>query len=211
MTLEEMNEKVSSYEAKITELEASVKKANDDKDKDNTAEEKKEQEDAAIRKAEDMEKEKTAKRVAAIRKAMEHNDPKDREAALKQAMEEDDHKNDKTAEMEEKIKKQEAEMEEYKKEAALPHLTMLASLYERTGIDESKLTEYKASWDKMSIIELKAEIEKVKPFVENYQESAASTVPVAPTAVAEFDASKDDTLRKLSKSSDVDIMNGGIR
>ena len=200
-SLDEMADRINQYESKIVELGASLKKANDDSEKEHTAEETKKEEEAAIKKAEDMEKEKTAKRVAAIKKAMEHEDKDGREAALKEAMQDHDHKNDKMAEMEDKMKKQEAMMEEYKKEAAMPKLTMLASMYKNANVDEAKINEYKASWEKMSTAQLQDGIDRIRPFVSNFESvEASASIPVSPSGMSEYEASKDESLSKLEKT-----------
>ena len=214
-TLIELTAKVASMEEKTEKMESAMEDT------------KKEKEEMAKKKGmEDKEKkdeEKEAgnklgkhKMTAAILQAMEEEDPDKRKAAVKKAMDEEEEKkegedDDKNKKMEE----QKAQIDSLTRTVAAPKITYLGEVYKQTGLEEDKITEMKAGWEKMSIVELEAEVTRIKPFIDSLESQAATQpagIPVGPTVSPMFSGSvkKDDYMAKIEKADAAELFNGGI-
>ncbi|MDE1866784.1 MAG: hypothetical protein KGI08_03615 [Thaumarchaeota archaeon] len=190
----------ANYETFKAEAEAKIKKAETEKE-----EIKKKIEE----KGPDHEG-KNAKFHKAMKAAMEETDEKKQAEAMKEAM-----KHYKADEEEDEEEKKEAEAEKEEKEAmkaelAKSRLQILTAAYKAAKVDDKKITEYAARWNKMSFKELDAEIDMIKPFI-------AKTV-IAPKeekvplgfSTLQFNASTEDEFSaSLKKVSDADLFNGG--
>ena len=227
--LVELTAKVASMEKQTMELEAANKKAEEEKEKmDKEAATKKAMEDKEKEEKEakkgnllkGMDDDHSKKMEAALMTAMDETDPEKRKAAVKKAM--DDNKmNEKKEGMSDDDKKkmdeQKAQIENLTKIAAEPKVTYLAQVYAQTGLAEEKITEMKAAWEKMPLIELEAEVAKIAPFVKQVESTAATTaapgIPVGPSVNPLFSGSvakPAEFIAKIEKADGAELFNGGI-
>ena len=199
---DEMKKENESMKKKMAEMEEEKKKEGNDSDNDKDNDKDKKME-AAIKTA--MEEEDPKKRMDAVKKAMEDHE--------KEKMAEDDDK-DKMAETETKMKEQQATIDTLTKELTGPKITYLANVYKGTDIGETAFKELSASWGKMSMSDLDNEIARIQPLVNSDFAASVNTetkVPVSPgTGAIEYSGTaKDDILTKIDEKSGADLMNEG--
>lgn len=163
------DEKDKEYKAEVEKKENEHKEAMDDKEKEHKdAMEEKEKE---AKRAEDDEKKNHDAVLKAVLKAMDEDDPEKRKEAIKSAMDEKHKEHEsstKTAEHEndEEKKAMKAQLEYQDKIMKKPKLQILEAAYAGVGTDKSKLAEYVADWNKLTLPQLDAAIEQAKPIIE---------------------------------------------
>jgi len=188
-SLQDLSAKVDTLTAQVDDEEKKHKDAMEMKDKehkdamedmdkknhDAMEDEHKKTEDAGT--AMEDEKEKHDAILKAVLKAMEEPDKEKREALIKAAMIE--HKDDEHTETsmhkgmhksmhedDEKMKSMKAQLEYQDKIIRKPKLQILEAAYLNVGTEKSKVEEYKADWNKMSLPQLDAAIEQAQPIIE---------------------------------------------
>ena len=176
LTVEELQKQVQDYETKLDGLQKSheefVASVNEQKEKET------EEREASVNQSTTH----TAGSMEAVLKAAMIDDEKKRMASVKEAMSHDKDKDEKMANLEQQNTELRAMIESQTREIAGPKLTYLASVYKSTDISEEKLKEYSANWEKMSITELNAEIERVQPFANKVIQEAPEKIPTSPSS-----------------------------
>lgn len=179
-SLQDLSAKLDSMTARADEKDNEYKEAMEKNDKDHkdamTDMEKKnhdamEEKEKDAKKAMHDEKEKHEATLKAVLVAMEEPDKDKREALLKAAIEHKDDQHTQTAKnadhMEDEEKKaMKAQLEYQNNIIKKPKLQILEAAYSKVGTDKSKLEEYKADWNNMTLPQLDAAIEMAKPIIE---------------------------------------------
>jgi len=210
LTIPEMQKAITEYKAELTTLKTTIDTFKAEVEATKKAESEKEEIKKKVEEGPNNEG-KNAKFHKAMKAAMDEKDEGKKAEYMKEAMKhykaESDGDEDKKKDAETK-KEDDEEKEAMKAELAKSRLQVLTASY--TGrVDEKKLKEFTAQWNKMSFKQLDAEIDKIKPFAARTIIPKQEEQPLG-FSTLQFSGStdKDEYSAKVEKMSDAELFGG---